>query len=108
MSSITTALIVFIGMLGIRFIVPYLDTPFLAPGFNNIMPALMGALSVPFFVKDVKISATPLTVSIILCLTLGPTAVQRNQSYIMPLVMLLAVGVAYVFLKPKGLKEDKN
>jgi TctA family transporter len=81
------------------------QTPFLKPGFDNIMPALMGALSVPFFVKNTKISATPIVVSIILCLALGPTVVQRNQSYIMPCVMLLAVAVAYVFHKQKEVRK---
>ncbi|MDR0653994.1 MAG: hypothetical protein LBG12_11925 [Synergistaceae bacterium] len=105
MSSITTAAILFIGMLGIGYLVPYLQMPFLKPGFDNIMPALMGALSVPFFVKNTKISATPIAVSILLCLTLGPTVVQRRQSYIMPCVMLLAVAAAYVLQKQKDVKK---
>jgi hypothetical protein len=104
-SSITTAAILFVGMLGIGYLVPYLQTPFLKPGFDNIMPALSGALTVPFFVKNTKISATPLVVSIILCLTLGPTVVQRRQSYIMPCVMLLAVAVTYVLHKRKEVKK---
>jgi hypothetical protein len=105
MSSITTAAIVFIGMLGIGFLVPYLQTPFLKPGFDNIMPALMGALAVPFSLKDFKTSLTPVIVSIVLCITLGPTVVQRNQSYIMPCVMLLAVAAAYVLHKQKRAEE---
>ncbi|MDR2174790.1 MAG: hypothetical protein LBO82_02485 [Synergistaceae bacterium] len=105
MSSIATAAILFIGMLGIGFLVPYLQTPLLKPGFDNIMPALMGALSIPFFLKNIKLSVTPIAVSLILCLALGPTTVQRNQSYIMPCVMLLSVAVAYVVHKQKEEKK---
>ena len=49
-SSLVTSLILFLGMLVVgEFLSPLLSHPVLKPGFDNIMPALMGAVAVPMF-----------------------------------------------------------
>ncbi|MDR1733232.1 MAG: hypothetical protein LBR61_14190 [Synergistaceae bacterium] len=104
-SSITTAVILFIGMLGIGFLAPWLESPVLKPGFDNVMPALMGALSVPFFFRDRKLSAAPLIIAVAMCFILGPVGVQRSQSFIMPLVMVISVFVAWILYKKRSLER---
>lgn len=99
-SSLVTTFILIAGMFVIgEFLMPLLTHPVLKAGFDNIMPALMGAVAVPFFIKSPKIAATPLIVSIALAIIIGPTVVQRYQSYILPCVMLLSVLAAYIMYK---------
>lgn len=60
-SSVVTSLILFLGMFVIgQFLLPYLIHPILKPGFDNIMPSLLGALIVPFIIKNGRLSATPI------------------------------------------------
>ncbi|MDR1483066.1 MAG: hypothetical protein LBI74_10620 [Synergistaceae bacterium] len=99
-SSFVTVLVLAFSMLIIgEYITPYLSKPLLAPAFANIMPALLGALVVPFVVKSIKLSVTPFAVSIVLCVTLGGGFVQRYQSYFLPVVMLMSVLAAYMMYK---------
>lgn len=106
-SSLVTSTILFLGMFIIgKFLLPYLSHPFLKPGFDNIMPSLMGALIVPFIIKNGKISITPLVLALALCFVLGPTKVQRYQSYWLPVIMLSSVAASYVMYK-KGIIGKK-
>lgn len=107
-SSLVTAAILFLGMLVIgEILLPYLSHPVLKPGFDSIMPALMGAVAVPFFLKNLKVAAAPLAAAIILCLIIGPAVAQRYQSYILPCIMALSVAVAYCLYK-NGLLGGKK
>lgn len=102
-SSLVTSFILFAGMLVIgEFLSPLLTNPVLKPGFDNIMPALMGAVAVPFFIKSPKITVAPLLLALILSIIVGPTKVQRYQSYILPCVMVFSVAIAYLLHK-KGM-----
>lgn len=106
-SSVVTSLILFLGMFIIgKFLLPYLSHPFLKPGFDNIMPSLMGALIVPFIIKNGKISITPIIMALALCILLGPLKVQRYQSYLLPVIMLTSVVAAYAMYK-KGIIGKK-
>lgn len=101
-SSIVTSLILFLGMFVIgQFLLPYLTHPILKPGFDNIMPSLLGALIVPFIIKNGTLSVTPIAISLILCVALGPVSVQRYQSYLLPVIMLASVAASYVIHKKR-------
>ena len=107
-SSLVTTLILVLGMFVIgEFLLPYLSHPVLKPGFDNIMPALMGAIAVPFVLKNGKVSVAPILVAFALCMIMGPLAVQRKQSYLLPVVMGLSVLAAYAMHK-KGLFGTKS
>ena len=106
-SSIVTSVLIFLGMLVIgKFLLPLLTHPVLKPGFDNIMPALMGAVAVPLFLRNTKIAATPIVISLILCIVVGSKVVQRYQSYFLPVLMTLSVLAAYLMYK-KGMLEKK-
>ncbi|MDR0617122.1 MAG: hypothetical protein LBG29_09975 [Synergistaceae bacterium] len=99
-SSFVTVSILAISMLVIgKYITPYLSKPILAPAFANIMPALLGALVMPFVIKSVKISVMPFALSIALCLVFGGAFVQRYQSYFLPLIMFASVLASYCMYK---------
>ena len=67
-SSIVTTLIIALGVLLLSQIAPVLESPVLQPAFENILPALFGALGVVFISKDWKIAIAPLVVMITLFL----------------------------------------
>lgn len=107
-SSLVTSFILFTGMLVIgEFLSPLLTHPVLKPGFDNIMPALMGAVAVPFFIKSPKLAVSPLFLSLVVSIIIGPKVVQRYQSYILPCVMAVSVLAAYALHK-KGLLDKKQ
>ena len=59
-SSIVTTLIIAIGVALLTVIAPVLNSPVLAPAFDNILPALFGGLGVVYISKNPKLSVTPL------------------------------------------------
>jgi len=96
-SSLVTIVIVFLGAMFLGPIVtPALSHPTLAPGFYNVMPALMGAMLVPAVIRSPRVAATPFFLAVGLCLTLGFRFVQSNQSYLLPVIMLVSVLAARV------------
>lgn len=64
-SSIITTLIVFVGALLIIPLTPVLESAILKPAFDNIIPALFGALGIVYIAKRVKIAIIPLIVMFI-------------------------------------------
>jgi hypothetical protein len=67
-SSITTVFIVFIGMLLIKPIEPIITADILQPAFDNILPALFGALGAFFIKKEWRLAMIPLIVIITISL----------------------------------------
>lgn len=59
-SSIVTTLIIAIGVALLTVIAPVLNSPVLAPAFDNILPALFGGLGVVYISKNPKLSVAPL------------------------------------------------
>jgi hypothetical protein len=103
-SSFTTVSILAISMFIIgEFITPYLSHELLKPAFANIMPSLLGALVMPFVIKNVKLSFVPFIAAAALCLVFGGAYVQRYQSYFLPLIMILSVFAAYAMYKKGAL-----
>ena len=59
-SSIMTTLIIIIGALLIIPLTPIIESDALRPAFDNIVPALFGALGVVYIMKRVKVVVVPL------------------------------------------------
>ena len=59
-SSIVTTLIIAAGVALLTVIAPVIDSPVLAPAFENILPALFGGLGVVYISKNPKLSVAPL------------------------------------------------
>ena len=58
-SSIVTTLIIILGVILIVPLNPILSSPVIKPAFDQMLPALFGALGVVFVSKNVKLAAAP-------------------------------------------------
>ena len=65
-STIVNTVILTLGMLLLIPLTPILESPTLAPMFDNVLPALFGALGIAFLAKDFKIAVVPLTFMLLL------------------------------------------
>ena len=91
-SSLTTMLIIILGMFALTPIIPYLSDPVLSPGFNNIMPALMGGMLAPyFFNKDRVVTIVPVAVALAVGAIFTSSQLSSYQGYIMLTTMVLSV-----------------
>lgn len=68
-SSIVTTVVIAVGVLLLTPFRPILENPVLQPAFNNVVPALFGAMGVKFFAKDPKLAIAPMIVMLIICFT---------------------------------------
>ena len=98
-SSIVTTLIIFLGMLFLGSILPILQSPTLAPAFNNMMPALLGALATPMFLKDIKGASVPCIIAAILTIILGYSTIAGYQSFLLPVFLVIAVAWKYILTR---------
>lgn len=89
MSSITTTIIIFAGMFLLAPLIPFLSSEILKPGFNNIMPALLGTMILPSLLKTPKLAIVPLILA-----TLAGIFIKNyglNQGYLLIGVMIISV-----------------
>lgn len=107
-SSLVTVVILFLGMALIgTWLVPILNHPAVKPGFDNVTPALLGAIAIPQFVSNEKLAITPVLLVLFLYLILGASGYASYQSYILLGVMLLSVGSAYILYRNDWLFEEE-
>ncbi|MFV0363634.1 MAG: hypothetical protein ACK5LL_11195 [Suipraeoptans sp.] len=104
-SSIVTTVIVFVGMILAAQLLPVLSSEFLAPAFNNVMPAIMGALGIPIFAKSLKTASVPVILSVTLTLIMGYGAFMSKQGNMMILFLVVSLGWAYILYRIKLSKE---
>ena len=101
-SSMTTVLVIAIGVFGLGLLEPVLESPVLKPAFDNILPALFGALGVVFISKNPKIAAAPMLFMVVLFLCVP--SLSGSVSVLVPVGVLIAIGVARILYK-KGLLD---
>ncbi|MBQ6372600.1 MAG: hypothetical protein IJJ22_05715 [Oscillospiraceae bacterium] len=65
-SSIVTTLIIVLGVILITPLTPVLNSPVLAPAFDQILPALFGGLGVVYIARNWKIAIAPVLLMLIL------------------------------------------
>ena len=105
-SSIVTTLILFVGMYLLTFILPLFDNPILKPAFDNLMPAILGALATPYFISSYKTASLPCVIAMILTITLGYTTVAGLTSMLTPVFLVIAFGWTYFLSKLDKKKND--
>lgn len=98
-SSMVTMTVIFLGMLLIIPLEPVLRSPELAPAFNNIMPALFGALGAYFITKDWKIAMVPLTLTILIFVLLGNMLPSGIEGVLVPVMGGISVLSARIMYK---------
>lgn len=99
-SSIVTTVIIAVGVLLLGYLQPLLESPVLAPAFDNILPALFGGLGVVYISKNPKIAIAPLCFMTVLFLLVPSLA--SSVGVLVPVGALLAIGVSRILYK-KGL-----
>lgn len=96
-SSIVTTLVLAVGVFVLTLIAPILNSPVLAPAFDNILPALFGGLAVVYVSKNWKIALAPLVFMLILFLAIP--SLGSSVGALVPVGILVAIGAARVMYK---------
>ena len=91
-SAITTTLVIVAGVILLVPLQPVLQSAVLQPAFNNVVPALFGALGLKYFAKSLRLSAPPLVLMSILCIAV-PSLINQTSTMMIPVgAMALALG----------------
>lgn len=96
-SAITTTLVIVAGVILLVPLQPILQQETLLPAFNNVVPALFGALGLKYFIKSPKIAVIPLVLMSLLCV-LVPAAISQTSLLLIPSGGL-ALLIGYVLFK---------
>lgn len=104
-SSLVTILVLAIGVLLMVPLQPILQSPVLYPAFENVVPALFGAMAYKYYRKNMNIAIFPLIIMSVL-FTLIPGLISSTSFMIVP-SGAIAIGVAYLFYK-KSKKARMN
>ena len=96
-SAIVTTLVIVVGVILITPLQPVLQSEALLPAFNNVVPALFGALGLKYFAKSPKIAVIPLTLLSLLCVFV-PVAISQTSLLMIP-AGGLALLIGYLLFK---------
>lgn len=96
-SSLVTILVLAIGVLLMVPLQPILQSPVLYPAFENVVPALFGAMAYKYYRKNMNIAIFPFIIMSVL-FTLIPGLISSTSFMIVP-SGAIAIGVAYLFYK---------
>ena len=100
-SSLVTILILAAGVLALVPLQPVLQSPALQPAFENVVPALFGAMAYKYYRKNLRIAAAPLILMSMLFI-LAPSLISSTSFMIIP-SGALAIGIAF-WLYRKGVR----
>jgi len=96
-SAIVTTLVILLGVVMLVPLQPVLSAPVLQPAFNNVVPALFGALGLKYFAKSPQIAAIPLALMCVLCI-LVPSMISQTSILMIPSGGL-ALAIGFVLFK---------
>lgn len=96
-SAIVTTLVILVGVILLVPLQPVLNNPVLQPAFNNVVPALFGALALKYFAKSPKIAIIPLVLMCALCIFV-PSMISQTSVLMIP-SGALALVIGFVLFK---------
>ena len=99
-SSLVTILVLGAGVALLIPLQPILQAPALQPAFENVVPALFGAMAYKYYRKNMNIAIFPLVVMSIL-FVLVPSLTGSTSFMILP-SGAIAIGIAYYLFKKKN------
>ena len=82
-SAIITMLVILVGVICLVPLQPVLQQPSLQPAFNNVVPALFGALGLKYCAKSPKIAFIPLLTMSLLCIFV-PSMINETSLLMIP------------------------
>ena len=103
-SSLVTILVLAVGVALLLPLQPLLQSEALQPAFENVVPALFGAMAYKYYRGNMKIAAFPL-IAMTLLFLLVPSLTGSTSFMIIP-SGAISIGVAYWYYK-KGQKKDE-
>ena len=97
-SSIVTTVIIILGVILIVPLTPILESEALAPAFDQLLPALFGALGVVFVSKNWKIAIAPMILMLILFIFV-PALNESTVGIMVPVGVLFTLCVSRLLYK---------
>ena len=91
-SAIVTTLVILLGVIMLVPLQPVLNSEVLQPAFNNVVPALFGALGLKYFAKSPQIAVIPLALMCLLCIFVPSMITQTSILMIPSGGLALAIG----------------
>lgn len=82
-SAICTTLVIVAGVILLVPLQPVLQSEVLLPAFNNVVPALFGALGLKYFSKSPQIAFIPVLLMTLLCVFV-PAAISQTSLLLIP------------------------
>ena len=99
-SSLVTILVLALGVVLMIPLQPVLQSPALQPAFDNVVPALFGAMACQYYQKDPRLALVPLCAMSIL-FTLVPSLISSTSMMIIP-SGAIAIGLAWFKWRKAG------
>ncbi len=96
-SSLVTILVLALGVLLLVPLQPVLQSPVLRPAFDNVVPALFGAMAYKYYRGNMKIAVTPIVLMSVL-FVLVPSLIGSTSFMIIPSGGI-AIAIAWFFYK---------
>ena len=96
-SAIVTTLVIALGVILMVPLQPILQNPALLPAFNNVVPALFGALGLKYFMKSPQIAVVPLVLMTALYVFV-PSLISQTSLMLLP-SGAMALGIGFLLFK---------
>lgn len=98
-SSLVTVVVLAIGVALLIPLQPILQSPALQPAFDNVVPALFGAMAYKYYRKNMRVAVFPLVIMGILFI-LVPSLTSSTSFMILP-SGAISIGIAYLIYRKK-------
>ena len=102
-SSLVTTLVIALGVLLMIPLRPVLEAPALQPAYNNVVPALFGAMAYKYFRRGKKLVAIPLIVMTVLFVVMP--GLISSVGFLMLISGAIAIVQAYLAFRKETKKE---
>lgn len=99
-SSLVTIVVLALGVLLLVPLQPLLQSPALQPAFDNVVPALFGAMAYKYYRGNLKIAAAPLALMCLLFIFV-PSLISSTSLMIIP-AGGLAIAIAFMLFKKEA------
>lgn len=96
-SSLVTTVVITLGVLMLIPLTPLLQNPVLQPAFNNVVPALFGAMAYKYFRKGKKLVAIPLVLMTVVFICV-PSLIS-NVGFVMLVSGAIAIAHAWILFR---------
>ena len=93
-SSLVTIVVLAAGVAALVPLQPILQSKTLAPAFDNVVPALFGAMSYQYFRRNLKLAAVPMLLMSVI-FVVAPSLTSQTSLLILP-SGAVAIGLAYL------------